>query len=151
VQIGELSARTGATGRMLRYYEEQGLLEPRRTASGYRVYSESDVLRVRYIRCMLSSALPAGVVAQALRFLLDGRPAVPEVPAERARLASTLQAELDSLTERIDLLNQSRAQLERFVRDIREDAVGPGQPEPVPDEAMSTRDNRLHPVARNPA
>ena len=31
MQIGELSARTGASVRMLRYYEEQGLLEPRRT------------------------------------------------------------------------------------------------------------------------
>ena len=33
MQIGELSARTGASVRMLRYYEEQGLLEPRRTRS----------------------------------------------------------------------------------------------------------------------
>jgi len=49
VQIGELSARTGASVRMLRYYEEQGLLEPRRTGSGYRTYAESDVDRVARI------------------------------------------------------------------------------------------------------
>ena len=46
MQIGELSARTAATVRMLRYYEEQGLLSPKRTESGYRIYDETDVLRV---------------------------------------------------------------------------------------------------------
>ena len=46
MQIGDLSSRTGATVRMLRYYEEHGLLAPERTESGYRSYAESDVLRV---------------------------------------------------------------------------------------------------------
>ncbi len=136
MQIGELSARTGATGRMLRYYEEHGLLQPKRTESGYRIYAESDVVRVRYIRCMLASALPARVIEQALRFLLDGQPAVPEPPAERARLAEALQGELDALTERIAILNRSRDQLARFLDDVRDQVVHPGQPEPVPAGAL---------------
>jgi len=45
---------------MLRYYEEQGLLRPERTGSGYREYAEGDVDRVGRIRCMLSAALPSG-------------------------------------------------------------------------------------------
>lgn len=131
MQIGELSVRTGATVRMLRYYEEHGLLEPRRTESGYRIYAESDVLRVRYIRCMLASALPATVIAQALRFLLDDRPTIPELPEDRARLSKALQAELDALTERIAILNRSRDQLARFVEDVRGEVVGPRQPRPA--------------------
>jgi DNA-binding transcriptional MerR regulator len=131
MQIGELSARTGATVRMLRYYEEHGLLQPRRTESGYRIYAETDVLRVRYIRCMLASALPTKVVAQALRFLLDQRPAIPELPEDRARLAEVLQAELDALTERIAILNRSREQLAAFVDDVRGEVVGPLQPRPA--------------------
>lgn len=129
MHIGELSDRTGATERMLRYYEEHDLLRPQRTESGYRVYGESDVLRVRYIRCMLASALPTTVVAQALRFLLDDRPAIPELPEERDRLSSVLQAELDALTERIEILNRSREQLARFVDDVRREVVGPLQPQ----------------------
>jgi DNA-binding transcriptional MerR regulator len=125
VQIGELSARTGASVRMLRYYEEQGLLEPRRTESGYRVYAEADVDRVARIRCMLSAALPAGAVGKALRFLLDGQASVPEVPEERARLAQTLQGELDSLTEKIAALERSRDLLATIVADVRGGAVGP--------------------------
>jgi DNA-binding transcriptional MerR regulator len=128
MRIGELSARTGATVRMLRYYEEQGLLAPERTDAGYRDYAETDVLRVGRIRCMLASALPTSVVAQALRFLVDERPAVPGSARERARLAAVLQTELDTLTQRIETLNRSREQLATFLDDIRTAAVGPDRP-----------------------
>ena len=40
MRIGELSERTGTPRRLLRYYEEQGLITPRRCANGYRDYSE---------------------------------------------------------------------------------------------------------------
>jgi DNA-binding transcriptional MerR regulator len=46
MRIGELSRRTGVNERLLRYYEEQGLLRPDRLPSGYRVYAESDVQTV---------------------------------------------------------------------------------------------------------
>lgn len=131
MQIGDLSARTGATVRMLRYYEEQGLLEPQRTEAGYRIYEESDVLRVGHIRCMLASALPSDVVRQALRFLLDERPPIPEHPADRAELAAVLRSELDALTERIEILNRSREQLARFADDVARAVVGPAQPLPA--------------------
>jgi DNA-binding transcriptional MerR regulator len=128
MRIGELSARTGATVRMLRYYEEQGLLSPARTGSGYREYTDTDVLRVGRIRCMLASALPTSVVAQALRFLVDEPPAVPGSARERARLAAVLQAELDTLTQRIATLNRSREQLATFLDDVLTAAVGPENP-----------------------
>jgi DNA-binding transcriptional MerR regulator len=128
VQIGELSARTGASVRMLRYYEEQGLLEPRRTRSGYREYAESDVDRVARIRCMLSAALPAGVVGKTLRFLLDGRAVIPDEPAERNRLAETLQGELAALTDKIAALEHSRDLLAQIVADVQGAVVGPGKP-----------------------
>jgi DNA-binding transcriptional MerR regulator len=43
VRIGELAERSGTTTRMLRYYEEQGLLPARRTGNGYREYDETDL------------------------------------------------------------------------------------------------------------
>jgi DNA-binding transcriptional MerR regulator len=128
MRIGELSARTGASARMLRYYEEQGLLEPRRTQSGYRIYSEADVDRVARIRCMLSAALPAGVVGKTLKFLLDGRATIPGLPAERTRLAQTLEDELDALTGKIAALQRSRDLLATIIADMRTAAVGPGNP-----------------------
>ena len=128
MQIGDLRARTGASVRMLRYYEEQGLLQPQRTPSGYRVYEESDVDRVARIRCMLSAALPAGVVGKALTFLLDGRAIIPELPEERAKLAASLEGELHELDEKIAALQHSRGLLATIVADVQAATVGPGQP-----------------------
>jgi DNA-binding transcriptional MerR regulator len=145
--IGELSARTGATVRMLRYYEEQGLLSPRRTPAGYRMYDETDILRVGRIRCMLASALPTSVVAQALRFLVD-EPAVPSTQDERARLAGVLEQELATLTERIAILEGSRQQLATFLDDVRTAAVGPENPGDPPGPSVGPAVRQSGPMAR---
>jgi len=129
MHIGELATRTATTERMLRYYEEHDLLTP----SGYRVYAEADIQRVRHIRCMLASALPTHVVRLALQFLMDGAPEMPGTPEERARLADVLTDELAMLDERIEVLNQSRSNLARFVGDIRSDQVGPDKRQPIDD------------------
>ena len=50
LKIGELARLTSTSSETLRFYESRGLLEPpRRTESGYRLYTESDVQRVRFI------------------------------------------------------------------------------------------------------
>lgn len=58
MKIGELARRTGVSERMLRFYEEQGLLSPVRTAAGYRLYAEEDVARVAKIRLLSGPAWP---------------------------------------------------------------------------------------------
>lgn len=128
MRIGELSARTGASVRMLRYYEQQGLLQPRRTTAGYRIYSQADVDRVARIRCMLSAALPSGIVGQALRFLVNDSTPIPDQPQARARLVQTLQDELDALADKIAALRHSQQLLATIVADIRDGAVGPDHP-----------------------
>lgn len=48
--IDEIARKLGLTKRTLRYYEEQGLLNPAaRTAKGYRLYSEDDLARLKQI------------------------------------------------------------------------------------------------------
>ena len=50
MQIGEVSKRLGITPRTLRFYEQQGLVNPSvRTGGGFRLYSEDDVRRVEHI------------------------------------------------------------------------------------------------------
>ena len=48
--VGAASARTGWSARMLRYLEEQGLVAPRRTAAGYRVYGLPELNRLQSLR-----------------------------------------------------------------------------------------------------
>ena len=51
MNIGEASRRTGVSAKMIRYYEETGLLPPAdRHESGYRIYGENDIHRLRFVR-----------------------------------------------------------------------------------------------------
>jgi len=53
MQIGEVAEQTGLSLRTLRYYEEVGLVTPSsRTPGGFRLYSETDVARLRLIQRM---------------------------------------------------------------------------------------------------
>lgn len=50
LQRAALARRTGCNLETIRYYEKIGMMpEPPRTASGYRVYDERDVARLRFI------------------------------------------------------------------------------------------------------
>jgi DNA-binding transcriptional MerR regulator len=48
--VGAAAAETGWSARMLRYLEEHGLVVPRRTGAGYRLYGLSEVNRLRSLR-----------------------------------------------------------------------------------------------------
>ena len=70
LQIGEVAERVSLSLRTVRYYEEQGLLEPEsRTSGGFRLYSEDQVDRLALIEEMK----PLGFTVQEMRELLDAR------------------------------------------------------------------------------
>ena len=48
--VGEAAARTGWSPRMLRYLERTGLVLPRRTPGGYRVYGLLELNQLRSLR-----------------------------------------------------------------------------------------------------
>ena len=51
LNIGQAAAASGVSAKMIRHYEEVGMLPAaRRTASGYRQYGETDVQTLRFIR-----------------------------------------------------------------------------------------------------
>lgn len=50
MNIGTTSAHSGVSAKMIRYYEEIGLIpKPPRRDSGYRDYGEADVHRLRFV------------------------------------------------------------------------------------------------------
>ena len=48
--VGAAAARTGWSARMLRYLEAHGLVVPRRTPSGYRMYGLVELNRLQSLR-----------------------------------------------------------------------------------------------------
>ena len=52
--IGVAARILGLRSQTLRYYERLGLVEPIRTTGNHRVYSRSDIERLRYIRTLIN-------------------------------------------------------------------------------------------------
>ncbi|MER5342532.1 MerR family transcriptional regulator [Streptomyces mirabilis] len=109
MRIGELSRRTGASPRALRYYEEQGLLSPTRLPSGYREYGERDVMTVRRIQVLISAGLGTSVIAEIVpcveddTVVLAGR--CPELLEGLAQERGRITAAIDDLTAARDILD----------------------------------------------
>ncbi|MFI6501822.1 MerR family transcriptional regulator [Nonomuraea typhae] len=109
MQISALAGRTGVSRRLLRYYEEQGLLKPVRLPNGYRDYAESEVTTVRHIRALLEAGLPTAVIAGLLHCVHDddGRP----VPSTCPGMVGDLRREQRRIAAEITRLESSHRAL----------------------------------------
>jgi DNA-binding transcriptional MerR regulator len=113
--VSKLAARVRLTADTIRYYERVGLLpSPNRTDSGYRVYEEDAVERLRFIK----GAQRVGLRLQEIKELLDIRDRglcpcghtedllrrrVSEIDAEITELQET-KADLIAFTERFNAI-----------------------------------------------
>ncbi|RZS44701.1 DNA-binding transcriptional MerR regulator [Herbihabitans rhizosphaerae] len=109
--IGELSARTGVSPRLLRYYERQGLLDSDRGPNGYRTYDDDAVGTVRQIRALLAAGLGTEVIRTVLPCANGDASRLDLCP----RLVETLRRELTAMDDRIDNLRQVRGTLAAYL------------------------------------
>ncbi|MEY8567152.1 MerR family transcriptional regulator [Corynebacteriaceae bacterium 7-707] len=112
LRVGDLAARTGTTTRMLRYYENRGLIEAERSATGQRLFAPSVAEQVEHIRMLLAAGLSTHVIGELLGCIRDpGRLEACAVPvlvehlrdydvqiAELVTTRDTLQGLIDSST-----------------------------------------------------
>ena len=93
LNIGEAAKASGVSAKMIRHYEEIGLM-PRagRTAAGYRVYRETDVHGLRFIR----RARDLGFTMREIEALLGLWRNRRRASADVKRLATIHVAELDA-------------------------------------------------------
>lgn len=106
MRIGELSTLTGTPSRLLRYYEEQGLINPQRSANGYREYDEKLIERVRQVRGLLDAGLPTRIIKQILPCL--DQPCSIHFSDATPEMLATLEQERDRMNERIACLTKNR-------------------------------------------
>ncbi|MCX5399251.1 MerR family transcriptional regulator [Streptomyces sp. NBC_00102] len=108
MRMKDMVRRTGVHERLLRYYEQQGLLAPDRLPSGYRVYAEADVETVRRIRTLLAAGLTTSLIAQVLPCVdADSEHIVPMCP----ELVGRLRREHERIGRSVEELQASRALL----------------------------------------
>jgi MerR family gold-responsive transcriptional activator of gol and ges genes len=109
VNIGEAARASGVSAKMIRYYEETGLIPaPARSRSGYRTYGPREVQVLRFIRRARDLGFPMEKVADLLALWHDRarasadvkRLAEPQVAALEARIAE-MQAMQAALTHLI--------------------------------------------------
>jgi DNA-binding transcriptional MerR regulator len=113
VRIGELARRTGVTPELLRAWEQRyGLLEPARSAGGFRLYSSADEQRVRAMTGLMRSGLSAAEAAARSRAGEIETDAGVEVAAD-APIVDQLAAELRAALDRFDAV-EAHAGLDRL-------------------------------------
>ncbi|WP_407566456.1 MerR family transcriptional regulator [Streptomyces sp. 184] len=129
MRIGELAHRTGVSRRLLRYYEEQGLLRPVRLPNGYREYTDGDVAAVRHIRVLLDAGLRTAVIARVLHCVGDDGAAHRLTTTGCPGVVARLSREHARITADIDRLDHSRQVLAALLGTAApETAAGPRSP-----------------------
>lgn len=129
--IGELAERTGVSTRLLRYYEQQGLLTSTQGSNGYRQYDPGDVELVKRIRALLNVGLPLKTVEMLLPCVIDATPRV--IPCDN--LVAMLKGE-------IARLDDNMAEIQRCRTLINDILLRSGADVPVPDRSLVSAGSR---------
>ena len=109
MNIGEAARESGVSAKMIRYYEETGLIPPAgRTGSGYRTYGPKEVQVLRFVRRARDLGFPMEKVADLLALWRDRERASADVK----HLA---EAQVAALDERIREMQAMKATLEHLV------------------------------------
>jgi DNA-binding transcriptional MerR regulator len=116
MRIGQLSERTGTSRRLLRYYEERGLITSSRCANGYREYDEASVDRVLQIRGLLDAGLPTRIIKQILPCLTTGAIHVADATPETIAI---LEREHARMSARIECLVRNRDAISGYLAAVR--------------------------------
>ena len=118
MNIGEAAARSGLPAKTIRYYEEIGLLRPRRGANGYRAFAEDDAERLAF----LARARSLGFSIEECRTLLALQQDEGRASGDVRRVAVAHLAEVD---RKLDELRALRSALAGLVERCR----GDGRPD----------------------
>jgi DNA-binding transcriptional MerR regulator len=113
MRIGELARLSNTPTRSLRYYEEQGLIIPRRLQNGYREYDPHLIDRAMQIRGLIDSGVPTKIISLILPCLGKPRGIVPE--DIKPELLDILREERERMTHRIDFLTRNRDSISEYI------------------------------------
>jgi DNA-binding transcriptional MerR regulator len=114
--IGQVADELDVPTRTIRFYERKGLLpEPERATNGYRIYDDTTIARLRFIRNAQAAGLTLAEIASIIHVRNDGTAPCSHVDTlletkldeirERRRQLTALESELTQLLERSSQLD----------------------------------------------
>lgn len=113
LKIGELSKLTGVSIRSLRYYEEQGLISPKRLENGYREYNMLTIEQVNTIKFYLNLGLSTEQISTFLQCVLISKEAFCK------EVMPVYQAKLEEINSQILQLTAIKSNLEERIQAIQ--------------------------------
>jgi DNA-binding transcriptional MerR regulator len=126
MRIGEVAKRAGVSVQAIRFYERRRLMRtPRRTAAGYRIYSEADLEIVTVIKKMQRFDFKLTEIRRVLQLWIlpsDADAAPPYQQGSRECLREALklgEKKLEAINQQIRSSVQLRDELEQALRQIR--------------------------------
>lgn len=118
MRIGEVADRVGLSLRTIRHYDEIGLVVPSdRSAGGFRLYTEADVVRLELVRRLR----PLDLSLEQIRTLVETMDAAAAAadPDERADAADRLTMYRMLAESRVEALRAQVHGLEQLSREMR--------------------------------
>ena len=106
MKIGQLAQRAAVNLQTIRYYEREGLLpEPPRLSSGYRLYTDSMVRRVRFIKRAQEIGFSLAEIRELLSLRADG---------QRNEVRAIAQAKIADIDDKMRTLKAMKTVLNRL-------------------------------------
>ena len=119
MQIGEVAQQTGLSLRTIRYYEEVGLVAPSaRSSGGFRLYTETNVARLRLVRRMKPLDFSLEEMKDLLS-ILDALEGAASNGSGREQLVGRLEMYRAAAKARVDALREQLEVAEGFAADLR--------------------------------
>ena len=115
MQISEVAKKFGMTPDTLRYYEKEELIGPIvKGKNGIRNYTEKDMQRIQFVKCMRVAGLEISFLKRYIKLLDEGENTIKErreILVEQRRI---LKEKLDAMQEAYDKLNMKIDLYDKF-------------------------------------
>jgi DNA-binding transcriptional MerR regulator len=132
MKIAEVSERYGISTDTLRYYERIGLIPPvTRTDGGIRDYSELDIRRVEFVKCMRSAGLPIEVLIEYVYLVQRGDRTIAARKEILKEQRDLLAERIQEMQKTLDLLNHKIQVYENAVLTKEKKIVQAAEPEMI--------------------
>ncbi|MEQ8504359.1 MAG: Cu(I)-responsive transcriptional regulator [Rhodospirillales bacterium] len=134
MNVGDVATATGMSVKTLHYYEEIGLVVPKRQDNGYRVYSEIDVHKLNFIHR-----------ARGLGFSVDACRTLLSLYEDKQRASADVKAIANEHLEEIEIKIEELRSLRNTLKHLIDHCKGDHRPDcPIIDGLAGEEKDMMH-------